>query len=92
MQKILVEFCRNNLASGTEETRKMLAKDRELDIDIMEYGCLSHCTLCERAPFALVEGTVVSATTPAELYVSIKEQIAKEQEKRDQLDDIFKYL
>ena len=65
----LVEFCISNLANGAQETYDVL--DRDPNVDVLEYGCLSFCTKCDRSFYAVVNGDVVEADTPAELTEKI---------------------
>ncbi|MBM7097021.1 YuzB family protein [Bacillus sp. H-16] len=67
--KPIIEFCVSNLASGTQEVRERLEKDPNLDV--IEYGCLSFCGQCARKRFALVNGDVVTGETNDELYDNI---------------------
>lgn len=67
--KPIIEFCISNLASGSQEAFETLERDPNLDV--IEYGCLSYCTRCSDAPFALVNGEVVSGDTPAKLVENI---------------------
>lgn len=71
----LIEFCISNLANGSQEARVILEKDPNLDI--IEYGCLSHCDLCARELFALVNGDVVTGENAQDLvdniYVHLEE-------------------
>lgn len=69
----LVEFCISNLAAGAQETYEALEKDP--NIDVLEYGCLSYCTKCDRSLYALVNGDVVEADTPEELTNKIYQYI-----------------
>ncbi|WP_017756300.1 YuzB family protein [Calidifontibacillus oryziterrae] len=69
MIKPLIEFCVSNLASGAQEAREQLEKDPNLDI--IEYGCLSYCGKCAESLFALVNGEFVGADSPAELVKNI---------------------
>ena len=50
----LVEFCISNLANGAQETFEALEKDP--NIDVLEYGCLSYCTKCAKVFYAVVNG------------------------------------
>ncbi|MFJ7935727.1 YuzB family protein [Sporosarcina sp. NPDC096371] len=61
----IVEFCISNLANGSQETFETLEKDPNLDI--LEYGCLSYCTKCMDTFYAVVNGEVVQGDTPKEL-------------------------
>lgn len=65
----LVEFCISNLANGAQVTYDILDKDP--NVDVLEYGCLSFCTKCERSFYAVVNGDVVEADTPDELTQKI---------------------
>ncbi|WP_102694212.1 YuzB family protein [Rummeliibacillus pycnus] len=65
----LVEFCVSNLANGSQETLEVLEKDP--NIDVLEYGCLSYCTRCSDTLYALVNGEMVEAETPEELTKKI---------------------
>jgi len=65
----LIEFCISNLASGAQKAREKLEKDPNLDI--IEYGCLSYCGKCANTLFALVNGEFVSGETPDELVENI---------------------
>nr|WP_106780636.1 YuzB family protein [Lysinibacillus timonensis] len=65
----LVEFCISNLANGAQETYEIL--ERDPNIDVLEYGCLSYCTTCDRSLYALVNGDIVEADTPEELTKKI---------------------
>lgn len=65
----MVEFCVSNLANGAQETFEILENDP--NIDVLEYGCLSYCTKCDNAFYALVNGEIVEATTPEELTKNI---------------------
>jgi len=69
----LVEFCISNLANGAQETYDILENDP--DIDVLEYGCLSHCSVCDQSLYALVNGDIVEADTPEELTKKIYQYI-----------------
>ncbi|MBB5148565.1 MULTISPECIES: YuzB family protein [Ureibacillus] len=69
----LVEFCISNLAMGSQETYDVLENDP--NIDVLEYGCLSYCTMCSEKLYALVNGDMVEADTPEELTKKIYEYI-----------------
>lgn len=69
----LVEFCISNLAKGAQSTYDILENDP--DIDVLEYGCLSYCSLCDQTLYALVNGDVVEADTPEELTKKIYQYI-----------------
>lgn len=65
----MVEFCISNLANGAQETFEIL--ERDPNIDVLEYGCLSYCTKCERSLYAVVNGEIVEADSPDELTKKI---------------------
>lgn len=46
-----------------------------LDIDVLEYGCLSYCTKCAENFYAVVNGDIVEADTPEELTKRIYKYI-----------------
>jgi len=49
----------------------MLILEEDPNLDIVEYSCLSHCTLCEESIYALVNGEVVRGETPEELVKNV---------------------
>ncbi|WP_458412024.1 YuzB family protein [Schinkia sp. CFF1] len=65
----LIEFCVSNLASGAQKAKEKLEKDPNLDV--IEYGCLSYCGKCAHTFFALVNGEFVSGETPDDLVENI---------------------
>ncbi|WP_416147084.1 YuzB family protein [Salipaludibacillus sp. HK11] len=67
--KPIIEFCVSNLASGTQKVMEELEKDP--DLDVIEYGCLSFCGQCARNRFALVNGEVVTGDTNDDLLKNI---------------------
>ncbi len=69
----MVEFCVSNLANGSQKTFEALERDPNLDV--LEYGCLSYCTKCAESFFAVVNGEVVQAGSPDELTKKIYEYI-----------------
>ncbi len=69
MMNPIIEFCMTNLASGSEKAREILEADPNLDV--IEYGCLSHCELCYDHLYALVNGEVVTGETPEELVENV---------------------
>lgn len=73
MIKPIIEFCISNLASGSQKARAVLEKDSNLDV--IEYGCLGYCGICYDAPYALVNGEVVTGETPDELIENIYEYL-----------------
>ncbi|MDN9011737.1 YuzB family protein [Brevibacillus laterosporus] len=73
--KALVEFCSSNVISYTKTVMDALENDPDLDVDVVEYGCLGHCGECYMQPFALVNGDFVTAETTDSLLTLIKEKI-----------------
>ena len=67
--KQIIEFCVSNLASGSQKAKEKLEKDPNLDV--IEYGCLSYCGKCSESFFALVNGEVVTGETPDDLVDNI---------------------
>jgi len=69
MFRLVIEFCISNLANGAQKAREKLERDPNLDI--IEYGCLSYCGKCGSSLYALVNGEVVTGATPDELVDNI---------------------
>lgn len=67
--KPIIEFCASNLASGSQEAFDELEKDPNLDI--IDYGCLSLCGECSSSLFALVNGDIVTGETAKDLVANI---------------------
>lgn len=67
--KPIVEFCVSNLASGAQPALEQLERDPNLDI--VEYGCLSYCGKCAESLYALVNGDPVTGETNEELVKNI---------------------
>lgn len=65
----MVEFCVSNLANGSQKTYEIL--ERDPNIDVLEYGCLSYCTKCSESFYAIVNGELVEAVSPEELTKAI---------------------
>lgn len=78
--KPLIEFCASNVASYTQSVVDALEKDPDLDVDVLEYGCLGYCGECYMQPFALVNGNLVQAETADELLAKIKHKLREEEE------------
>lgn len=72
----IVEFCVSNIASLSQTTYDRLSQ--RPDIDVIEYGCLAHCSECFLHPFALVNGKYVEADDDETLYVRILETLAED--------------
>ena len=73
MIKPIIEFCISNLANGSQKARAVLEKD--LNLDVIEYGCLGYCGICYDGPYALVNGEVVTGETPDKLIENIYEYL-----------------
>jgi len=86
--KTLVEFCASNTSSYSKPVMDALESDPQLDVDVLEYGCLGYCGECYMQPFALVNGDFVTDETPEALILKIKEKI-KEQDA--ELSDNFPF-
>lgn len=71
--KPIVEFCISNIANGAQDSFEKLERDPNLDV--LEYGCLSYCTKCAESLFALVNGEIVEGETPEELTKNVYEFI-----------------
>jgi uncharacterized protein YuzB (UPF0349 family) len=69
MIKPLIEFCVSNLANGSQRAREVLEKD--LNLDVIEYGCLGYCGICYEGMFALVNGEVVTGETAESLVENV---------------------
>lgn len=81
----IIEFCAANMACGTESVMKRFELDP--DCDVIEYGCLGNCGQCFYGPYALVNGEMVEAVDPEELYDKIKRIIAETEDPYAWLDD-----
>ena len=71
--KPIIEFCISNLASGSQAAMEILDKDPNLDV--IEYGCLSYCGTCSASMYALVNGDIVTGDSPEELVDHIYEYL-----------------
>ncbi|MBU7595459.1 YuzB family protein [Metabacillus halosaccharovorans] len=67
--KPIIEFCISNLANGGQAALEKLERDPNLDI--IEYGCLSYCGKCGHSLYALVNGEMVTGDTPDELVENV---------------------
>lgn len=65
----IIEFCNSNRSHGTDDIIRKLEQNPEYDV--MEYGCLGNCGECFLAPYALVNGEMITAATAEELYDKI---------------------
>ena len=73
IMKPIIEFCISNLASGAQPAMEIL--DRDPNLDVIEYGCLSYCGICSASMYALVNGDEVTGETPEELVENIYQYI-----------------
>ncbi|ANU11538.1 hypothetical protein A1A1_02505 [Planococcus antarcticus DSM 14505] len=71
--KPIVEFCISNIANGAQDSFEKLERDPNLDV--LEYGCLSYCTKCSESLYALVNGEIVEAESTDELTKKVYEFI-----------------
>nr|WP_276531863.1 DUF1450 domain-containing protein [Brevibacillus invocatus] len=76
----MVEFCASNVASYTQAVVDALENDPELDVDVLEYGCLGYCGECYMEPFALVNGKLVQAPSAEALLDKIKKELQDEED------------
>ncbi|RYL95664.1 DUF1450 domain-containing protein [Sporolactobacillus sp. THM7-4] len=65
----IIEFCMSNLASGSQEAFEILEKDPNLDV--IDYPCLSYCGPCSEHLFALVNGEFVTGDTADDLVKNV---------------------
>jgi uncharacterized protein YuzB (UPF0349 family) len=63
---------------GTERLMELL--EQNPDYDVIEYGCLGNCGECYLAPYALVNGEVISSATVEQLEVDIQDKIKEMEE------------
>lgn len=73
MHPVVIEFCVNNLVSGSQKAKEELEKDP--DLDVIEYGCTSFCGICSQFLFAVVDGEPIMADTPEELVDKVYEYL-----------------
>lgn len=73
MIRPLVEFCINNLTDDVLEVKTILEKDKNLDV--IEYDCLGHCSICAQQPYAMVEGEPITGNSAKELLENIYKAI-----------------
>lgn len=81
---VVVEFCQSNLSLGTDWVKDQLLLDTELDIEIVDYGCLGNCGECFLYPFALIGGEVILAETPEDLLAKAKAGIKRKMEEAEE--------
>jgi uncharacterized protein YuzB (UPF0349 family) len=69
MNKPRIEFCVDNLASGSQAARAKL--DQDPNLDSIEKGCLGYCGKCAASFYALVDGKPIQGDTPSKLVQNI---------------------
>ena len=69
-----VKFCENNFQHGTDAIVEKLKENHE-DVNVEVEACLGECGECAIGPFALVEGQLIQADTPNELYELIEHEL-----------------
>ncbi|MFJ8070315.1 DUF1450 domain-containing protein [Peribacillus sp. NPDC096447] len=75
--KIQIEFCQNNLDRFLNEKTvadygKFLANPR---IQYKEYECLSECKLCQKTPYAKVNGQIMSGEDSHDLLNRLHDEL-----------------
>ncbi|WP_069648862.1 DUF1450 domain-containing protein [Caloranaerobacter ferrireducens] len=70
-----IQFCENNFSFGTDKIIEMLENEIDDDIEIEVVSCLGFCDDCSTSPFALINGEIVQADTPEDLFEEIKSYI-----------------
>ncbi|MFS0766382.1 DUF1450 domain-containing protein [Peribacillus phoenicis] len=75
--KIQIEFCQNNLDRFLNEQTvadygKFLANPR---IQYKEYECLSECKLCQKTPYAKVNGQIMSGKDSQDLLNKLHDEL-----------------
>jgi len=74
MARYKIEFCENNFGYGTEEVIERI--ENELDNAKTEvHSCIGFCDDCAASPFALIDGQIIQADTPDDLFEEIKAYI-----------------
>ena len=77
MAKPIIEFCELNLGKGARKAKEILDKDPNLDIK--RYGCLTYCgEYCSKKTntlYSLVNDEVVTGETPEQLVENIYEYL-----------------
>ena len=69
-----IKFCRNNYTHGVDDVVSKLV-DKYPDQKVVVAECLGFCEDCSQGPFAVVNGTLVTARTCEELYGKIEKYI-----------------
>ncbi|MED4130319.1 MULTISPECIES: DUF1450 domain-containing protein [Shouchella] len=66
---MLIECCMNNVHNGTDEVINSLLSLPH--VEIVEYGCLTQCGVCNQEHFLFINDTYVAGETPAQLLEKI---------------------
>ncbi|WP_342769263.1 DUF1450 domain-containing protein [Peribacillus asahii] len=79
-KKIHIEFCQNNLDRYLNEETALDFSHflRQSHIRYKEYECISNCSTCRKAAYAIVDGQVIEANHMDELLQLLKEQLPKQ--------------
>ena len=74
-KKLTIEFCENNLDRFLQEEDLPLFKEflNQPHVTYKEYDCQSHCKLCKKNAYAIVNGELVSDNSSKELLNRLKE-------------------
>lgn len=70
---VLVEVCDANLATDAALLR---LEDEFPGVTMLVNDCMSHCELCARTPYALLDGQVVTAATPDDLFQQLRQGVS----------------
>jgi uncharacterized protein YuzB (UPF0349 family) len=84
----IIEFCASNMHHGTDAVMRRLEAEPD-KYEVIEYGCLGNCGECFLFPYAYVNGEIVAAETPEELYEAILKAIREQQAEREILDKLL---
>lgn len=71
---IVVKFCENNFAHGTDEVVNRLESEVK-SVSIKVESCLGNCSDCASQPLALVDDELIQADSSDELYDKIMDKI-----------------
>jgi uncharacterized protein YuzB (UPF0349 family) len=85
----VVEYCVSNAFHGTDEAVRRLKELPDLEVEVVEYGCLGNCGECYLSPYALVNGETVVAETAEQLYDEIVAEIRRQEQERSALDKLL---
>ena len=87
MLRPTIEFCASNMHHGTDRIMEQFEQDDEYEV--VEYGCLGNCGECYLLPFALVNGTIVSAESCDELHEAILSSLLQQKADQEALDKLI---